>query len=128
MSAQPIRPIRNDDDLKVALGRLREIFHAEEGTPEAEELEVLGILVHDYERAHHPIPPPDPIEAIKFMMEQKGLRPADLAPMLGSRSRVTEILNGTRPLTLAMIRRLHAGLGIPVEILVGVEPQKKRSA
>ena len=89
---------------------------------------MLGILVHDYERQNHPIPPPHPIDAIKFMMDQKGLKPADLVPLLGSRSRVTEVLNETRRLTLSMIRRLHQGLGIPVDILVGTSEQDKQSA
>jgi HTH-type transcriptional regulator/antitoxin HigA len=128
MNLVHVRPIRTDEDLKAAHARLLEIFDAPDGTPEADELEVLGVLAHDYERQHHPIAPPDPIDAIRFMMDQKGLKPADLVPMLGSRSRVSEVLNGTRGLTLAMIRRLHEGLGIPVEVLVGCEDPAKRSA
>jgi HTH-type transcriptional regulator / antitoxin HigA len=82
-------------------------------------LELLAALIEIYDEKHAPIPPPDPIEAIRFRMEQEDLRPQDLVPLLGSRSRVSEVLNGKRPLTLTMIRRLHQSLGIPAEVLLG---------
>ena len=88
------------------------------GTPEGDRLDVLVTLVEAYEARHHPVPPPDPIDAIKFHMEQQGLTTKDLEPILGHRGRVSEVLNRKRPLTLAMIRRLHASLGIPAEVLI----------
>lgn len=116
-----VKPIRNDDDLQAAFKRLDVIFQAEEGTPEADEMEVLVALIEVYENKHYPIGPSDPIEAIKFRMDQQGLTPRDLEPFIGSSGRVSEVLNGKRRLSLAMIKRLHDGLKIPYEsLLAGV--------
>ena len=114
-----IKPIRSEADLQAALNRLRELWDAKDGTSEADEFEVLGVLVHAYEERHHPIPPPDPIEALRFTMEQKGLRSKDLVPYFGASSRVAEVLAGRRRLTVEMVRRLHDGLGIPYASLIG---------
>jgi HTH-type transcriptional regulator/antitoxin HigA len=115
-----IHPIRNDRDHARALRQIEKLWGAADGTPEADTLEILVILVDAYETKTHPIDPPDPIEAIKFRMEQMGLSRADLQPMIGSRARVSEVLNGQRPLTIAMINKLRAGLGIPGDVLLGV--------
>lgn len=113
-----IKPIRNDDDLHEAFRRLESIFQAEEGTPEADEMEVLVTLIEAYESKHYPIGPADPIEAIKFRMEQMGLAPRDLEPYIGSSGRVSEVLNRKRALSLRMVKRLHDGLNIPYESLL----------
>ena len=113
------RVIRNEEDYVEALRRIDELIEAEPGTPEGEELDVWATLVELYEESNHPIEPPSAIEAIRFRMEQLGLRQADLAPLLGGRSRVSEILGGKRALTLNMIRALNEHLGIPLESLIG---------
>ena len=113
-----IKPIRNERDLRAAFKRLEVIFQANAGTPEADEMEVLAALIEAYENKHYPISPPDPVEAIKFRMEQAGLTVKDLEPMIGRSNRVYEVLNGKRSLTLPMIRRLHSMLGIPAESLI----------
>ncbi len=113
-----LRPIRTKADHKAALETISSLLDAPEGSREAGMLEVLSVLVEAYEEDHHPIAPPDPIEAIKFRMEQEGLTRRDLEPYLGSRARVSEVLNRKRPLSVEMIRRLNAGLGIPAEILI----------
>ena len=118
-----IRPIHNDDDHGQALLQIERLWGAPEGSPEAEALDVLVTLVNAYEAQHHFIAPPDPIEAIRFRMEQQGLTRKDLEPMIGGRARVSEILTGKRPLTLPMIRRLRRGLGISADVLVGGEQQ-----
>jgi HTH-type transcriptional regulator/antitoxin HigA len=110
--------IRTEGEWRAALARIDQIMDADRGTPEGDELELLGLLAEQYEERRFPIDLPDPIAAIRFRMEQANLRPKDLVPYLGSRSRVTEILNGTRPLSLNMIRKLHSGLGIPAEVLL----------
>ena len=97
---------------------------AKRGTPEGDHLDVLVMLVEAWERQHYPLGFPDPIEAIKYHMDQKGLQPRDLIPFIGSRNRVHEVLNRRRSLTLNMIRRLHEGLGIPAESLI--KPRRKR--
>lgn len=114
----PIKPIHNNDDLQAAFRQLEAIFQAEEGTPEADEREVLVTLIEVYENKHYPINPPDPIEAIKFRMEQQGLTARDLEAYIGSSGRVSEVLNRKRPLSLRMIKRLHDGLHIPYESLL----------
>jgi HTH-type transcriptional regulator/antitoxin HigA len=114
-----IRPIRTDADHADALRRIDELMDAEPGTPEADELDVLATLVEAYEDRHFPIADPDPLAAIQFRMEQLGLTRKDLEPLLGSRGRVSEVLNGRRALSLQMIRRLNRELGIPLESLVG---------
>ena len=113
-----IKVIKTEQDYKKALERLEKIFHAEIDTPEGDEAEVLSILIEKYEDEHFPIGMPDPIEAIKFRMEQMGLKQKDLAEVVGFTSRVSEILNGTRKLTLNMIRKLSQKLKIPTEVLV----------
>jgi HTH-type transcriptional regulator / antitoxin HigA len=114
-----IHPIRNDEDHARALARIEELWGSPAGSAKAETLEVLVTLVDAYEAKHHAIEAPDPVEAIKFRMEQQGLTRHDLEPLIGSRARVSEILARRRPLTLAMIRRLHAGLGLSADVLVG---------
>jgi HTH-type transcriptional regulator/antitoxin HigA len=113
-----IKPIRTENDYEEALAQIDAIFDAEPGTPEGDLLEVLTILVDAYEEDHYPIAPPDPIEAIEYHMERLGLTRRDIEPYIGSRARVSEILNRRRPLTLSMIRRLQDGLGISAEILL----------
>ena len=117
-----IRPIRNADDHVRALKRIEALMSAEYGTPEGDELDVLSTLVEAYERESFPIDAPDPIDAIQFRMEQMGLERKDLEPFLGSRARVSEILNRRRGLSLAMIRSLHQNLDIPLEALIGPSP------
>ncbi|MBS7350449.1 MAG: transcriptional regulator [Comamonas sp.] len=115
-----IRPIRTKEDYKAMLAAVSALvdLDPEPNTPEGEQLEVLGLLLEAYEAKHYPIAPPSPIEAIKFYMEQQSLTVADLEPYIGPKNRVYEVLKGSRPLTLKMIRRLMT-LGIPAEILVG---------
>ena len=115
-----IQPIRNDADYKAALRQISTLMEAdpEPGTPEGDRLDILVTLVKAYEARHFPIGMPDPIEAIKFRMEQGGLTVKDLEPIIGRSNRVYEVLNRKRPLTLAMIRRLHRSLGISAEVLI----------
>lgn len=113
-----IRPIRGDQDYQCALAEVERLFDAEAHTPQGDRLEVLTILVEHYEDRRYPVPLPDPIEAIEYHMESRGLMRRDLEPYLGTRGRVSEILNRRRPLTLRMIQKLQAGLGIPAEILI----------
>jgi len=113
-----IKAIKTEQDYNQALKRLDEIFHAEIDTPEGDEAEVLSILIEKYEDEHYPIGMPDPIEAIKFRMEQMGMKQKDLAEIVGFTSRVSEILNRKRKLTLGMIRKLSEKLHIPTEVLV----------
>lgn len=113
-----ITPIRNEKDYRKALARMEDIFDAKRGTREGDELEVLSILVDAYENKHFPIGMPDPIEAIKYRMEQMGMKQKDLSEAMGFKSRVSEVLNRKRKLTLDMIRRLNEVLRIPTEVLV----------
>ena len=113
-----IKPIKAERDYNQALQRLETIFDAKEGSAEGDELEVLGILIDQYENEHFPIGFPDPIEAIKFRMEQMGYNQSDLANIVGLKSRASEILSKKRKLTLEMIRQLHERLHIPTEVLV----------
>jgi HTH-type transcriptional regulator/antitoxin HigA len=113
-----ILPIRNENDYQKALDRLEDIFDAKKGTEEGDELEILSILVDRFENENFPIGMPDPIEAIKFRMEQLGMNQKDLAEVVGFQSRVSEILNKKRKLTLDMIRKLNTNLHIPTEVLV----------
>jgi HTH-type transcriptional regulator/antitoxin HigA len=113
-----IRPIKTEADYDAALAEIDQLWGAEEGTAEGDRLDVLLVLVDNYEAQHHPIAPPDPIEAIKFRMEQMNLTRKDLEPIIGSRARVSEIINRRRPLSLPMIRRLHKSLHIPLESLI----------
>lgn len=113
-----IKPIRSDEDLAAAFARMEQLWGAEIGTPEGDDLEVLAVLIEKYEDEHYPMPPSDPIEAIKFRMDQQGLTARDLEPYIGSSGRVSEVLNRKRKLSLAMIKRLHDGLHIPYESLL----------
>ena len=113
-----IKPIRNEDDLKRAFRRLEKVFQAEEGTAQADERDVLVTLIEAYENKHYDFGPADPVEAIKFRMEQGGLTPRDLEPFIGPSGRVSEVLNRKRPLSLRMVKRLHDGLKIPYESLL----------
>lgn len=114
-----ITPIRTDADHKAALARMDALMDAQAGSPEIDELSVLGDLVEAYEARRFPIELPTPLEAIRFRMEQAGLEPRDLEPYIGNPGRVAEVLSGKQPLTLAMIRALHKHLGIPAEVLIG---------
>ena len=111
-----IQPIKTEQDYDAALRAIEALWDAPEGSPEADRLEILITLVEAYGATHHPIDPPDPIEAIKFRMEQEGLSLEDLAPYLGRHA--AEVLSRKRPLTQAMMRRVHRGLGIPVDVLL----------
>jgi HTH-type transcriptional regulator/antitoxin HigA len=113
-----IKAIKTEQDYDDALVRLEVIFHAEIDTPDGDEAEVLSILIEKYEEEYYPIGMPDPIEAIKFRMEQMGMKQKDLAEAVGFTSRVSEILSGKRKLTLGMIRKLSTTLNIPTEVLV----------
>ena len=113
-----IAPIRNENDYQNALERLEVIFDAKKGTDQGDELEILSILIDKYENETSPIGLPDPIEAIKFRMEQMGMRQKDLAEVVGFKSRVSEILNKKRKLTLEMIRKLNTNLHIPTDVLI----------
>ena len=115
-----IKPIKTEADHKRALKRIEAIFDAKPGTPEGDELDILATLVEKYEDEHYPIKPPDPVSAIEFRLEQLGLTRSALIEIIGSRSRVSEILNEKRPLSLNMIKRLHKNLKIPFESLIGM--------
>jgi len=113
-----IKPIKNEKDYQQALKRLELIFDAKKGTEKGDELEILSILIDKYENENFPIGMPDPIEAIKFRMEQMGMKQKDLAEIVGFKSRVSEILNKKRKLTLGMIRKINASLNIPTDVLI----------
>ena len=111
--------IKTEADYDEALSRIEELMEMEETFKVVDELELLAALVELYEAEVYPIPPPDPIDALRFRMEQQGLKQKDLVPFIGSKSKVSEVLAGKRTLSLNMIRRLHDGLGIPAEVLLG---------
>jgi HTH-type transcriptional regulator / antitoxin HigA len=113
-----MKPIKNKKDYEQALERLEIIFDAKKGSSEGDEFEILGILIEKYEDQHFPIGFPDPVDAIKFRMEQIGYNQADLAKVVGLKSRASEILNKKRKLSLEMIRQIHDSLKIPTEVLV----------
>ncbi|HYE68132.1 MAG TPA: transcriptional regulator [Anaerovoracaceae bacterium] len=113
-----IKPIRTEADYEAALAEVERLWGAEPGTPDGDRFEVLFTLVEAYEEKQYPILPPDPIEAIKYYMDSRGLDRRDLEQYIGPSGRVSEVLSRKRPLTLAMIRKLNAGLGIPVEVLI----------
>ncbi|RJR41630.1 MAG: helix-turn-helix domain-containing protein [Deltaproteobacteria bacterium] len=123
-----IRPIRTEQDHQAALQEVERLFDASPGTPEGDLLEVLATLIEAYEEKHHDIPWPDPIAAILYTMESRGLSRRDLEPYIGSRARVSEILSRKRPLSIEMIRKLHAGLGIPAEVLIQPYSLEKSAA
>jgi HTH-type transcriptional regulator/antitoxin HigA len=113
-----IKPIKNEADYQAALEEVDQLFDALPDTPEGDRLEVLSTLVEAYEDKHYNLPMPDPIEAILYHVESRGLSRRDLETYIGSRARVSEVLNRKRPLTMEMIRNLHKGLGIPAEVLI----------
>ncbi len=113
-----IRPIKTEEDYRATLRAIESLMMAEPGTPEGERLDVLVTLVEAYERKNFPLDLPDPVEAIKFVMDQRGLTVKDLEPMIGRSNRVYEVLSHRRPLTLRMIWKLHKELGIPAESLI----------
>jgi HTH-type transcriptional regulator / antitoxin HigA len=113
-----IKPIRNSEDYRAALSEAKGLMSAAPGSPEGERLDVIVTLIEAYERKHYALDLPDPVEAIKFAMESRGLSAKDLQPMIGRLNRVYEVLNRRRPLTLKMVWRLHKELGIPAESLI----------
>lgn len=117
-----IHPIKTEADYQAALKKIEELFEADLDSPQGDELEVLTTLVEAYEESHFSIPAPDPVEAVNYYMESRGLTRKDLESCIGNRARVSEILNRKRPLTLRMIQRLHIELGIPAEALVKPYP------
>jgi HTH-type transcriptional regulator/antitoxin HigA len=121
-----LKPIRTEADHKAALAEVKRLWGAKLGTPAGDRLDVLATLIDAYESEHHPIDPPDPIEAIKFRMEQQGLTRRDLEGIIGTRTRIAEVLNRRRALSIGMIRRLHAKLGIPAEVLI--RPSRRTAA
>jgi len=126
MRFMDIRPIRTKADYRAALKEVECLWEADPGTPEGDRVDVLVTLIEAYEAKHYPIPAPDPIAAIEFMMEQKGLTRRDFEPAIGSRGRVSEVLTRKRPLTLPMVRALSALLDIPTDVLV--QPYETPSA
>ena len=113
-----IRLIHTEADYQAALQRIRRLWEAEPGTPEADELEILAMLVNKYEEEHYPIEEPDPIDYIKIRMEELGLKQEDLVPYMGNKGNVSKVLNRKRSLSLEMIRNLHRGLRFPLEVLI----------
>lgn len=116
--ADDLKPIRSEADYEQALAEVERLWGARSGTLEGDRLDVLATLIGAYEAQRHPIDPPDPIEAIRFRMEQQGLTRKDLEPLIGSRARVAEVLSRKRGLSIEMIRRLHDSLGISAEVLI----------
>jgi len=127
-----IKPIRTETDYGDALSEVERLWGAKLGTPEGDRLDVLATLIDSYEQEHYPMDPPDPIEAIKFRMSQQKLTRKSLEPMIGTRTRVAEVLNRRRNLSISMIRRLHSTLGISAEVLIrpsrSVSAKKRRLA
>ncbi len=123
-----LKIIKTPEEHQAALERLELLMDADpsEGTKEADELEVLALLIEQYEQQHYPLDRPDPVEAIRFRMDQQGLKNKDLIPFIGSAPKVSEVLNGKRPLSLNMIRRLSLGLGIPLDILIQEPAAEKK--
>lgn len=113
-----VHPIKTESDYESSLSEVEQLWGAEEGTEKGDILDILLVLIEDYENKHHPIDPPDPIEAIKFRMEQMNLSRKELESIIGSRGRVSEVLNRRRGLSLSMIRSLHSNLHIPLESLI----------
>ena len=113
-----VKPIRSKADYKAALAEVGKLWGAKSGTPRGDRLDVLATLIDAYEAENFPIDPPDPIDAIKFRMDQQGLSRRDLEDMIGTRTRIAEVLNRKRALSINMIRRLHEKLGVPAEILI----------
>jgi HTH-type transcriptional regulator/antitoxin HigA len=120
-----LKPIRTKADYKNALAEVERLWGSKSGTPKGDRLDVLATLIDAYETEHYPMEPPDPVEAIKFRMEQQGLSRKDLEPFIGTRTRVAEVLNRKRSLSISMIRRLHQHLGISAEVLIRPSQKKK---
>jgi HTH-type transcriptional regulator/antitoxin HigA len=116
--ANELKPIRTTADHEEALAEVERLWGAANGTPEGDRLDLMATLIDAYEAEHYPMDPPDPVEAIKFRMEQQGLSRKDLEPLIGTRTRVAEVLNRKRSLSITMIRRLHDRLGISAEVLI----------
>lgn len=113
-----LKPIRSEADYEAALGEVERLWGAKSGTPDGDRLDIIATLIDAYEAQHYPMDAPDPIDAIRFRMEQQGLTRKDLEAILGSRTRVAEVLNRKRGLSISMIRRLHEHLGIPADVLI----------
>lgn len=113
-----IRPIKTKADHRAALKEIERLMDAKPGTPAGDRLEILTTLVERYESMHEAIEPPNPVDALLYYMESRGLTRKDLEPFLGSRARVAEVLNRRRPLTIEMIRKVHAGLGLSADVLI----------
>lgn len=123
--AGEVKPIRTEADYDAALEDIAALWGAASGTAEGDRLDVLATLIDVYEARHHPMDPPDPVEAIKFRMEQQGMTRKDLEDIIGTRTRIAEVLNRKRSLSIGMIRRLHDRLGIPAEVLI--RPSRKEA-
>jgi HTH-type transcriptional regulator / antitoxin HigA len=121
-----IRPIRTETDYRKALAEIETLWGTKRGTSKGDRLDVLATLIDVYEAEHYPMDPPDPVEAIKFRMESQGLTRKDLEPLIGTRTRVAEVLNRKRNLSIGMIRRLHLELGIPADVLI--RPTRRQAA
>ena len=124
--ADEVKPIRTEANYEAALSEVERLWGARAGTPEGDRLDVLATLIDAYEADRDPMDPPDPIEAIKFRMEQQGLTRRDLEEIIGTRTRIAEVLNRKRGLSIGMIRRLHERLGISAEVLI--RPSRKEDA
>ena len=124
--ATDVKPIRSEADYEAALGQVAALWGSASGTAEGDRLDVLATLIDVYEARHYPIDPPDPIEAIEFRMEQQGMTRKDLEDIIGTRTRIAEVLNRKRSLSIGMIRRLHDRLGISAEVLI--QPSRKEAA
>ena len=124
--ADEVKPIRTEANYKAALSEVERLWGARAGTPDGDRLDVLATLIDAYEADRDPMDPPDPIEAIKFRMEQQGLTRRDLEEIIGTRTRIAEVLNRKRGLSIGMIRRLHERLGISAEVLI--RPSRKEDA
>ncbi len=122
-----IKPIKTEEDYKTALAEINRLFDAREGTEDFDRLDVLATLVEAYEAKYYPIGPPSPLAAIEYEMEKRGLSPIDLEPILGPGERVSEVLNGQRPLTMTMIRRLHSQFNLSADVLIARYPLRTSS-
>ena len=123
-----IKPIHTEAEYQAALAQIEASWDAVDGSEEAEQLEVLSMLVEAYEKQHYPIEAPDPIEFLNYVMETRGLTRKDMEPFIGPRGRVSDIMNRVRPLSLDMIRRLSSGLGLPATVLIQDYPLRREAA
>ena len=128
MTIKPIKPIHTETDYRSALAEIEALWDAPEGSADADQLEVLAMLVEVYEKATYPIKAPDPVDFLGYVMETRGLTRKDLEPYIGPRGRVSDVLNRVRPLTLEMIRRLATGLGLPAHVLIQDYPLRREAA